>query len=148
MFLFNRKRAFYRGNAIIYSLLFLCLLAGLLAIWQVDGLMINFYIYLFFVIVLFFGLIYYLINLVYDNQIRKKGEKTTAKIVKIYDAKSKGFSIGTIIILEYKTQDGKTIRTKESISRKFPHFFKKNERVEIKTNGKKGLLIRENFRKN
>lgn len=143
--LFNKKRAFIRGNAIAYLLLLICSLLGIFAIWYVDGLSVGFYIYLCFVVLLFFGSIYYILNFVYDNIIRKNGKLAKAKIVKVYDSKSRGFSIGTIIVYEYKNQDGNLIQTKEILSRSFKHFFKENDRIDIKTNGKKGLLVRENY---
>ncbi|MDE6655531.1 MAG: hypothetical protein K2J85_00900, partial [Anaeroplasmataceae bacterium] len=103
------------------------------------------YISMFFLLILFLFDLYYVINLIYDNRIRKYGKTKKARIVKVnncFYARSRD----TVIVYEYKNNHGKTIQTKEFIGRSFTRYLKENDRIIIRTNGVKGVISRKDYK--
>ena len=146
MFSYNRKSSFYIGNCIALILLFLLSLMFSFVFYMIDGYTIGTSIYLFVTIVLLFIDIYYVLNTINDNKIRKKGISKMAKIVKVFD-RSFRFSptINTIIVFEYIDNCGKIIQTKENVN-SINHMFKKGEKIHVLFNGKKALLNRNEYK--
>lgn len=146
MYIYNRKSSFYIGNCI--ALIFLLLLCFMFASvsYMMDGYVIGTYIYLCTSIVLFFIDIFYMLNTINDNRIRKKGVSKMAKIVKVFD---RGFrfspTINTVIVFEYLDNYGKMIQTKENVN-SINHIFKKGEKIHVLFNGKKALLNRNEYK--
>ena len=90
---------------------------------------------------------YYLLNTINDNKIRKKGVSKKAKIVKVFDRAFR-FSptINTIIVFEYVDKYNKIIQTKENVNN-INHIFKKGEKINVLFDGKKALLNRDEYKK-
>ena len=145
MYIYDRKSSFYTGNCIALLILFVLCFMFTLVFYIVDGYAISTYIFFSISIVLFFIDIYYTVNTINDNKIRKNGVSKIAKIVKIYD-RSFRFSptINTIIVFEYNDDFGNLIRTKETVN-SIKHVFQKGEKIKVLFNGKKALLNRKEY---
>ena len=145
MFIYNRKSSFYIGNCIALILLFLLSFMFSFVFYMIDGYTIGTSIYLFVTIMLLFIDIYYVLNTINDNKIRKKGISKMAKIVKVFN---RGFrfspTINTIIVFEYNDDFGNLIRTKETVN-SIKHVFQKGEKIKVLFNGKKALLNRKEY---
>lgn len=148
MYIYDRKSSFYTGNCIALLTLFVLCFMFTLVFYIMDGYAISTYIFFSISIVLFFIDIYYTVNTINDNKIRKNGTSKIAKIVKIYD-RSLRFSptMNTIIVFEYLDNCGKMIETKENVNN-IKHVFEKGEKILVLFNGKKALLNRAEYEKN
>lgn len=147
MYIYDRKSSFYVGNCIVFIILLLLSTMFTLVLYIIDGYTIGTYIYLFVSVVLFFINIYYTLNTINDNKIRKKGVSKTAKIVKVFSRKFRFSPImDTIIVFEYIDNCGKMIKTKEIVNN-INHIFKKGEKIHVLFNGKKALLNRNKYEK-
>lgn len=145
MSIFNRKSSFCTGNCVALIILFLLSFMFTAVFYIMDGYATSTYIFLFASMVLFFIDIYYTINTINDNIIRKKGASKVAEIVNVYERCFR-FSptINTIIVFEYYDDFGHIIRTKEIVNN-INHIFKKGEKVKVLFDGKKALLNRQKY---
>ena len=147
MYIYDRKSSFYIGNCIALLILFILCFMSTLVFYIMDGYVISTYMVFVISIVLFFIDIYYLLNTINDNKIRKKGVSKKAKIVKVFDRAFR-FSptINTIIVFEYVDKYNKIIQTKENVNN-INHIFKKGEKIYVLFDGKKALLNRDEYKK-
>lgn len=144
MFIINKRRAFYNYTSVILSLCTILFVIFTTGCYYEDG-SFTFRIYMLISFLLICSLfnIYYVINTIYDNHIRKSGTIKKAKIIKVDNSYRYG---DTIIVFEYKNRNGEIIHTKEMISRSFHHYFGENERIQIRTNGIKGVISRKDYK--
>lgn len=140
-----KRYSFYIGNAIAFIVLTLVFAIFSLGMFINDALATAFYIFVSVTALLLLVSIYYLIGTIADSRIRKNGISKTAIIVKVYYKKYRYSPSNKMILFEYKDYKGNKIKTIESVQGFF-HEFKEKERINILTNGKKGLLNRLKYK--
>lgn len=143
MFISKRMR-FYLSDLICISFLSFCFCGGAIATFVVDGLSFQSYLFLSLTCLFFIFNILYCVNYLYDCFIKKKGYDDKATIVKVY---SRQYRSGTINYIKYEhiNSKGKILYTKERVD-KIKHNFRKNEKIHVKSNGRKSLLNFEKYK--
>ena len=143
MFISKRMR-FYLSDLICISFLSFCFCVGSIATFVVDGLSVQSYLFLSLTCLFFIFNILYCVNYLYDCFIKKKGYDDKATIVKVY---SRQYRSGTINYIKYGyiNNKGRILYTRERVS-KITHEFRKNEKIHVKSNGRKSLLNFEKYK--
>lgn len=141
---FSKRMRFYLSDLICISFLSFCFCGGSIATFVVDGLSFQLYFFLSLTCLFFIFNILYFINYLYDCFIKKKGYDDKAIIVKVYSRKYRA-SINNYIKYEYINNKGKILYTRERVD-KISHKFRKNEKIHVKSNGRKSLLDFEKYK--